>query len=290
MIQKITPLLLGLIVVGCITACEIKKDKPLIGEIRPSKEAIIKNQRDERRQDEKTPGKEEENTRGIDLTTLVDNHKGQILLRTGYVASYNPKTKLPNWVAWKLSRDHTAGKFKRQGIKYTEDQDVPLPRATNIDYYNSGYDRGHMCPSGDNKWSSRAQEECFLLTNICPQAHRLNSGAWNDLEQQCRKWARQFGSIYIICGPIFNREDGKTIGKNTVRVPDAFFKIVFRIDEGTAQSIAFIYNNDDEEDSLSTYLRPLSEIEGATGFSFFKALPEKLRRELHGNQALGNWE
>ena len=136
------------------------------------------------------------------------------LERAAYRLSYNPATRLPVWVAWHLTAEHTDGPYSRKGIKFAEDEDVPVPRATNMDYINSGYDRGHICPSGDNKWSEEAQLQSFLYTNCCPQLHNLNAGDWNELEGKCRKWAQQYGGVYIVSGPLLLNKKHKTIGKN----------------------------------------------------------------------------
>lgn len=67
--------------------------------------------------------------------------------------------------------EHTDGEYARKGHSFIEDLDVPLPRAIPADIRESecGYQRGHMCPAGDNKWSYKAQKDAFLMTNICPQ-------------------------------------------------------------------------------------------------------------------------
>ena len=78
-----------------------------------------------------------------------------ILLREGYTVSYNKDRKVPNWVAWHLTAAHTKGHNYRDGMDFYEDMEVPAPRATADDYFRSKYDRGHMCPSGDNKWSDK---------------------------------------------------------------------------------------------------------------------------------------
>jgi DNA/RNA endonuclease G (NUC1) len=111
----------------------------------------------------------------------------QILKRKGYTTSYNNKSKNPNWVAWHLTKAHTYGDHQRKNEVFFEDETIERgQRATDNDYYNSRYDRGHMCPAGDNKWDAQAMRESFLFTNICPQNHGLNKYEWNDLEIQCR--------------------------------------------------------------------------------------------------------
>ena len=117
---------------------------------------------------------------------------GELLLyRDGYTVSYNTTTLQPNWVAWHLTPNRLKGNVKRNDYPFISDDEVPEPRVETADYRQSGYDRGHMCPAGDNKWSAEAMRQSFLLSNICPQAPNLNRGDWNELEQACRKWAKQ---------------------------------------------------------------------------------------------------
>ena len=87
-----------------------------------------------------------------EIPAPLKNRPEQILKRKGYTVSYNSETKNPNWVAWHLTKSHTYGSFQRREEVFSEDESVKAPRATNNDYFNSRYDRGHMCPAGDNKW------------------------------------------------------------------------------------------------------------------------------------------
>ena len=123
---------------------------------------------------------------------------------------------------------------------FEDDMDMPSPKGMKADYYNSGYDRGHLCPAGDNKWNQKAMDECFLMTNMCPQTHALNAGIWNSIEQQCRTWAKKYGKVYIVCGPIFLNKQHRKLGKNKVVVPDAFFKVILRTGKNPQGDSAFI--------------------------------------------------
>ena len=212
----------------------------------------------------------------------------QILRRTAYTASYNSDTRLPNWVAWQLTAEHTSGPHKRGGIDFAEDEDVPEPRATDWDYYRSGYDRGHLCPSADNKWSEAAQRESFLFTNICPQNHSLNAGDWNEMEQQCRRWAEELGSIYIVSGPILYKGKHKTIGRNKVVVPEAFFKVVL-CTEGKPKAIGFIYKNQPGNRPKGDYVNSVDEVERITGIDFFPALPDDVESRVEASADIADW-
>lgn len=101
-----------------------------------------------------------------------------------------------------------------------------------------------MCPAGDNKWDERAMRESNLLSNICPQDRSLNSGVWNKIEQDCRRWAKKYGDVYIVCGPIFLNREHETIGENKVVVPEAFFKVILCL-QGKPKAIGFVIRNNE---------------------------------------------
>ncbi len=225
------------------------------------------------------------------LATIVnspDSLQEQILVRTAYTLSYNKDTRNPNWVAWCLTREHINGPYKREGLKFMEDLDVPAPRATNMDYTQSGYDRGHMCPSGDNRWSETAQRESFLYTNCCPQLHSLNAGDWNELENTCRQWAEKYSKVWIACGPIYLNKKHKRIGKNKVVVPEAFFKVVLANDNG-CKAIGFIYRNEAGNRPKSSYVNTIDQVERITGYDFFSALPDDIEQQVESRATITDW-
>ena len=224
----------------------------------------------------------------------------QILKRKGYTVSYNSETKNPNWVAWHLTKSHTYGSFQRREEVFSEDESVKAPRATNNDYYNSRYDRGHMCPAGDNKWDKEAMTQSFLFTNICPQNHGLNKYEWNDLEIQCRDWAREYGAVDIVCGPLYSSKGGrykvgsshepqqKTIGRNKVWVPDAFFKVVL-CRQGRPKAIGFVYRNEGVKQLKTEAVRTVDEVEALTGIDFFPALDDDMENRIEASANLSDW-
>ena len=225
----------------------------------------------------------------FEMPAPLKDRPEQILKRKGYTTSYNSKTKNPNWVAWHLTKSHTYGSFQRKDEMFTVDEDAKGGRATDNDYYNSRYDRGHMCPAGDNKWDKQAMEESFLFTNICPQNHGLNKYEWNDLEILCRDWAREYGAIDIVCGPIYyQKADQKTIGRNRVWVPDAFFKVVL-CRQGSPKAIGFIYRNEGKKQPMEEAVCTVDEIERLTGMDFFPALDDAVEQRIEAEARMGDW-
>ena len=212
---------------------------------------------------------------------------GTIKRRFAYTVSYNHGTRQPNWVAWTLTRAHASGKLKRGDFE--DDMDMPSPKGTKADYFNTGFDRGHMCPAGDNKLNQKAMDECFLMTNMCPQTHALNAGVWNSIEQQCRTWAKKYGKVYIVCGPIFLNKQHRKLGKNKVVVPDAFFKVILRTGKNP-QAIGFICRNQSAKGlQKKDFVNSIDEVERITGYDFFSKLPDNVEKKIEAKADLSNW-
>ena len=211
----------------------------------------------------------------------------QIIRKTSFIVSYNKDTKIPNWVAWHLKAEHTDGPHKRMSNFY-EEESVASPRATIDDYRGSGWSRGHMCPAGDNKWNETAMYESFSLVNVCPQNASLNSGLWNSLEIGCRRWAKQYGDIYIVCGPVFLNREHETIGVNKVFVPEAFFKVMLCLN-GTPKGLGVIVRNTDGKRKRDLYYNSIDQVERITGYDFFPALPDELESTIESDVNMNLW-
>lgn len=211
------------------------------------------------------------------------------LKRYAYQSWYSEQLRLPVAVSWYLTGDHTRGNNKRKNQQFHPDTDVKNP-VTTLDYMQSGYDRGHMCPAGDNKWNQQALDETFLMTNICPQNHNLNKNDWNDLEMLCRQWARKYGRIYIVCGPVLRGTQHKQIGprQRRVTVPEAFYKVVLRTGKNAA-AIGFVYDNKGSRQPMKQAVRTVDEIERMTGIDFFSALDDQTENRIEAQADLKDW-
>ena len=132
----------------------------------------------------------------LEIPAFLTDRPEEVIWHDGYTVSFNRRTKIPNWVAWELTKARTEGTVSRSD-DFQPDPDVKKgSTAEDSDYRGSGYDRGHMCPAADNKYSEQAMTECFYFSNMCPQLHSLNGGDWKELEEKCRKWARKYENIY----------------------------------------------------------------------------------------------
>lgn len=212
----------------------------------------------------------------------------QIIHHTGYTVSYNSDWCIPNWVAYELTAEETRGENERCE-KFEPDPDVKGRTAYFYDYNGSGYDRGHMAPAGDMKWSGKAMYESFYLSNICPQDKDLNHGDWNDLENRIRGWARKKGPIYVVCGPLME-DNPKRIGKNKVAVPAGFFKAVLRRNSnGEYTAIAFVFRNKAGHNKLSSYACTIDEVEDIAKMDLFPALDDRIETKVESVFNLSDW-
>ena len=210
-----------------------------------------------------------------------------ILRKKSYVVSYNQDTRMPNWVAWQLTAEHTDGELKRMN-NFHEEENCPRPRATLQDYKGSGWSRGHMCPAGDNKWSRDAMYDSFSLVNVCPQDSKLNSGVWNSLEMDCRQWARQYGEVYIVCGPVLMKRQHETIGPNKVVVPEAFFKVVLCM-VGKPKAFGVVVRNNEGTKKRDLYYNSVDDVERLTGLDFFPSLPDDIEKVVEAEVNMDEW-
>ena len=263
---------------------------------------------------EKRPhGTEAAQRSSYEIPRLKVRRPEQILSREGYSVSYNAQTKQANWVAWHLTRDHTEGSFSRKGVPYYDgdgqaigigrvdketvrgcyivDRSVKRPRQEHSDWSAArqhNLNHGHLCPAADNRWSKKAMNQSFLLTNMCPQDIDLNAGDWEKLERRCRGWAKHYGDIYIAAGPIFYGQSNRTMGKNRVAIPDAFFKVVLCM-KGKPKALGFIYPNNGITHPMDHYVKTVDEVERITGFDFFHNLPDNIERTVEASADLRKW-
>lgn len=203
-----------------------------------------------------------------------------ILLKySGFVVSYDSEHLIPKWVAYELTSEEVDGKVSRSG-SFGMDLNYKGKQAMREDYSYSGWDKGHMAPAADMKWSQEAMWESFYLTNVCPQNHELNGGDWLALEKKAREMAKRYGNVYVICGPIIGVNKNGTIGANKVTVPDKFFKAFLVEDADGFYSIAFVMDNSGEHHALSDYIHTVNELEQLTGIDFFDNLPDDVEESV----------
>lgn len=226
--------------------------------------------------------------RNLEIPAKLKDRSEKILKRSNYTISYNRNWNQPNWVAWELNKNETKGRNNRNE-EFTADPDLAEAyQVESYDYSGSGYDRGHMCPAGDNHFDAKAMNESFYMSNICPQNHELNAGKWNDLEIACRKWANRYQQLFIVCGPIIDKRNGKRIGKeHEIIVPEKFFKVILITSTKPARAIGYIFENNGSDRPYKVH--SIDEVEKITGMDFFPNLPDKIEDLVESRYEASDW-
>lgn len=220
------------------------------------------------------------------LPTSTEN---QIVVHDNYTLSYLEKYEQAEWVAYELKKselNYNRNNFKRPF--FIQDPKVKTGSADWRNFKKSGFDKGHLCPAGDRKFSKEAFEETFFTSNISPQTHDFNEGIWNRLEQKVRYWASKYDGVYVVTGGIFTK-NMKTIGTEEVAVPEYFYKILLDNSHGGYKMIAFLIPHQDSKKPLYEFVVSIDEIEKKTGINFFPKLNSKIQIQLEKSSNYKSW-
>ena len=208
------------------------------------------------------------------------------LCRLGYFVSFDPETKVPDWVQERIDTAQLTGSAKRSP-KFKPDPGLPKGDGPTLaDYKGSGYDRGHQAPAGDMVWSQQAKDQSFYLSNMAPQVGvGFNRGVWAALETQIRAWVKDGRSRLVVAtGPVYGHQQ-HTIGTGKVVVPMQFYKVVY--DPKNNRAIGFLLSNAavDDRNDYKNRVVAIDAIETLTGLDFLTKLSEAEQEKLESTAA-----
>ena len=224
------------------------------------------------------------NTNEYFLPTSTTN---QIIHHQNYSLSYSEPHEQAEWVAYELKASHISSTNHKRPY-FEIDEAVKTGAAHWRNYKNSGYDKGHLCPAGDRRFTKEAHDETFLTSNISPQEHEFNSGVWNRLEQKVRYWAKKNDGIFIVTGGVL-KDNLKTIGEGKVAVPNQFYKIILDNTNGKIKVLAFLVNHQDSDLPLYKFVVSVDEVEALTGIDFFPELDDTIENKLEASSSYKSW-
>ena len=232
-------------------------------------------------------GESETESAEIPAFFIPSTSSGTIVKHRHYQLSYKEKYEQSEWVVYSLNKKQLTYD-DRERPDFIEDPYVKSKSADWRNYRGSGYDRGHLCPAGDRRFSDLAYKETFYTSNISPQDRDFNAGPWNDLEKQVRHWAKKYGEVYVATGGVLHTAL-PTIGDEDVAVPESFYKIVAKKDGSDIDVVAFLLPQTAERQDLRAYLVSVDQIEEQTGIDFFKDLPESIETDLEKESSVSDW-
>lgn len=226
----------------------------------------------------------------------------QLVEHAAMVLAYAEAFEQARWVAHMITQDVTKGTVFRTN-DFRIDEKVKTGSAVEEDYFlkklkadstfeydGFGYDRGHLAPSADFRWSKTALSESYYYSNMSPQVAAFNRGSWGELEDAIRGYLYRNTNtaLYVVTGPVLT-PDLPVVprAKNKVAVPRQYWKVV--LDLTNKKAIGFLMPNEDITKVLGTFAVPINEIEKLTGLNFFNKLPEVLQEELESQRNINDW-
>ena len=198
---------------------------------------------------------------------------------------YSEAHEQARWVAHIILPDVITGNVFRSN-DFREDPKISTGSAVEADYFlkylqadstyeydGYGFDRGHLAPSADFRWSQKALSESYYYSNMSPQRPDFNREGWAELEGAMRRYIVDHPTtqLYVVTGPILTDDLPKVERSvNQLSLPGKYFKVILDVQSGN--SIGFVIPNRGLEHSLQHYAMSVDEVEELTGLDFFSAL------------------
>jgi endonuclease G, mitochondrial len=241
----------------------------------------------------------------IQKVGLPELKKGEeVISHSAYSLVYSEQHEQAKWVSHIIISDIIDGKAGRSN-DFRVDPLIKTGSATEKDYFlktkkpapkkgytydGFGYDRGHLAPSADFKWSKKALSESYYYSNMSPQLGDFNRKKWANLEGLLRGYINSHPEtqLYVVTGPILN--DSLSVierGVNKVSIPNYYYKIA--LDLKNKKAIAFIMPNKEIKYPVSSYAVNINEVEEVTGINFFYQLDDEIEEKLESQKEIQVW-
>jgi endonuclease G, mitochondrial len=220
-----------------------------------------------------------------------------LMTKTAYTLSYNQSKNIANWVSWHLSSAWKGDAARQNNFR----PDNTLPKGwyevSPRDYSDTGFDRGHLCPSDDRDGNPEENQETFFMTNMVPQAPENNRGIWKHLEEYARTLLNQGNELYVLAGTLGQGGAGangltKAIGKNNdILVPASIWKVIVVLPIGdkdvtriNAKTRVIAVNMPNQNavgaDDWKKYRISIDELEHLTGYDFLSNVPINIQATI----------
>lgn len=156
----------------------------------------------------------------------------------------------------------------------------------------TGWDRGHLVTSNHMDASTALIARANYMTNIVPQAARLNQGIWNDAEDVAECY-RDIAPVQVVGGVVLgDPSNDYFLSSHGIPTPEALWKIVLTTDptSGQPRAIAWYLPNQADLGTLDSYLVSLDELVARVGTTAVGAsLLAPLPADLKANRPATTW-
>ncbi len=231
---------------------------------------------------------------GVPVRSAAAGPALDVVAYDGFIVGHAAAHGLAQWVYHVLPAD-IWDHFQERPRTYREDR-LLAGGARLEDYENSGFQRGHLAPAADFRWSAQAIEASFTLANVAPQTAAFNEGLWLELEKAVRRYQRlRPGSdLFVVTGPLLRPGLPQLKDTTGVSIPEYFYKVVMNPE--LRQGIAFLVEADPPspdgpapEKLLEARALTIDSLEALSGLDFFPNLPSSQANAVEGRVDLFHW-
>lgn len=209
----------------------------------------------------------------------------ELICHSAFCLVYDEEHEMAKWTAHIVSRDIVTGGINRTNdfridslIKTgsSEEEDYFLTEEKQdgtLKYDGFGYDRGHLAPSADFRWSATALSESYFYSNMTPQLPAFNRELWADIESFVREYVYNNPNqdLFVVTAPVLRDDLPKQVrSKNNVSIPEYHYKIV--VDLINKKGIAFLVSQNNLDYPIESYVVTIDSIEKITGINYYPKL------------------
>lgn len=225
----------------------------------------------------------------------------KIIFHSAYALVYDEPYEQAKWVAHVILPDVLGGTEGRSN-DFRPDSLISTGSAVEQDYFlkalmpdstwkydGFGYDRGHLAPSADFRYSKKALSESYLYSNMSPQVADFNRGKWAELEDAIRQYAIDNNTeLFVVTGPVLRPGLPRIErGINKVAIPEMFFKVVY--DKKNNRGIGFLMKNQRNNEPWYAYGVSIDSIQKITGIDFFPSLEDGAEKSIESESDTKPW-
>jgi endonuclease G len=228
----------------------------------------------------------------------------EIIEHSGMALGFDCDYKMAAWAFHQLTPDVSSGMETRSN-DFRVDDKSSCGSAVEADYFlrkenedgtfsydGFGFDRGHLAPSADFKWSAQALSESYYYSNMTPQHPDFNRGSWAELEGLLRSVVdKEKKTFFVVTGPVLNDSlDLIERSVNKLRVPKLHYKIIADLSLENPRGMAFLMPNKKCDERLSNYVVSIDSIERLTGLDFFSLLGVEIQERIESVSNYAAWQ
>ncbi|MDP1915412.1 MAG: DNA/RNA non-specific endonuclease [Myxococcales bacterium] len=219
---------------------------------------------------------------GLPDTSAVGAVDRWLLVKPQFVVSYDTIRKTPRWVSWRLDTSWLGTATRASSFRRDAQLPTTAGQARDEDFRNSGFERGHLCPSADRTNTDPDNDATFVFTNVVPQTRASNGGTWATLEDEARDQVRLGKTVFLVAGPVFG-VTSQFVGAG-VPVPTATFKVAVVVDSPAASVTTstrvigvLVPNTTSVSGNWRAFRVSVRSLEQATGFDFLADVPRAVQ-------------